>query len=76
MGAVADLHKSKRSTAWGPPDSRGSPNLYKKGCEINDNAFNKITAYIYSWGMGRLGPHNHSCLGPTRPKSGPGSGGG
>jgi len=27
--AVADLHRSKRSSAWGPPYSRG-PQIYKK----------------------------------------------
>jgi len=26
---VADLHRSKRSSAWGPPDSRG-PQFIKK----------------------------------------------
>jgi len=39
------LHRSKRSSAWGPPDSRGPPNLYlKKGCgiTITRNAFNQI----------------------------------
>jgi len=41
--AVADLQRSKRSSAWGPPESRGPPSFKKRlQITITQNAFNTI----------------------------------
>jgi len=64
---VADLHRSKRSSAWGPPDSRG-PQIYKKKiCEKS-----KIQGPLVKIN-GVWGPTITVAWGLTRPKSGPAS---
>jgi len=43
--AVADLHRSKRSSAWGPPGLKGPTKFIIKkgyGITITRNAFNTI----------------------------------
>jgi len=75
---VPDLHRSKRSSAWGPPDSRG-PKFIKKSkngsrITITRNTFNNmlIKLLIY-FEYGAVGAPRGITVawGLTRPKSGP-----